>query len=79
MKFSKSNISAGPLYLTVSSSGEAGEVWYPEMGVYSQSGHYHNNKMVWARHDGTRKLFYTTCKSIKGGWIQIRKNIGKID
>ena len=59
-----SYISAGPLYLTVSSEGGAGELWYPDMGVYSQTGHYHNNKMVWAKHDGTRKIFYSKCKSI---------------
>merc|ERR1711936_1096103 len=35
------------------------------MGVYHQTGQYHNNKAVWARHDGAMKLFYSEC----GQWV----------
>ena len=32
---------------------------YSRMGVYHQTGYYHNKKPVWSRHDGTRKMFYS--------------------
>ena len=32
------------------------------MGVYEQTGEYHNKKPVWSRHDGTMKMFYTNGK-----------------
>ena len=53
----------GPFHLTVFSSGEAGEVWYSSLGVYSKTGKSHNNKTVWARHDGTRRIFLNQCRS----------------
>ena len=31
---------------------------YNKMGVYEQTGEYHNKKPVWSRHDGTQKMFY---------------------
>ena len=52
----------GPQYLTVKSSGEAGKEWFEMMGVYEQTGEYHNKKPVWSRHDGTQKMFYTKGK-----------------
>ena len=50
----------GPYYLTVASTGEAGEVWYSSLGVYSKTGARHNNKTVWRRHDGTKTIYYST-------------------
>ena len=47
----------GP-YLTVQSKGEAGRAQYARMGVYHLTGDYHNQKPVWSRHDGSKKLFY---------------------
>ena len=45
-------IFVGPYYLTVSSSGPAGEKnGRDRMGVYRQSGEY-NNKPVWSRQEG---------------------------
>ena len=32
------------------------------MGVYEQTGEYHNKKPVWSRHDGTEKMFYSIGK-----------------
>ena len=29
------------------------------MGVYHQTGEYHNEKPVWSRHDGTKKIYYS--------------------
>ena len=49
----------GPQYLTVKSSGEAGKKKSGRMGVYEQTGEYHNKKPVWSRHDGTEKMFYS--------------------
>ena len=54
----------GPEYLTVSSSGPAGEVQSHRMGVYSLTGETHNNMPVWSRHEGPAKLFYTNGKFI---------------
>ena len=34
------------------------------MGVYHQTGEYHNGKPVWSRHDGTKKMFYSDGKFI---------------
>ena len=48
----------GPRYLTVKSSGEAGKEQYDRMGVYEQTGEFHNKKPVLSRHDGTMKMFY---------------------
>ena len=50
----------GPFHLTVASSGGAREDWYGSLGVYSKTGERHNNKTVWARHQGGRTLYYTT-------------------
>ena len=52
----------GPQYLTVKSSGEAGKEQYDRMGVYEQTGEYHNKKPVWSRHDVTMKMFYSNGK-----------------
>ena len=46
----------------MSSSGPAGKKQEILMGVYRQTGETHNNKPVWSRHDGTRKLFYSNGK-----------------
>ena len=35
---------------------------YYLMGVYEQTGEYHNKKPVWSRHDGTEKMFYRSGK-----------------
>ena len=32
------------------------------MGVYEQTGEYHNKKPVWSNHDGTQKIFYDNGK-----------------
>ena len=48
----------GPQYLTVQSKGEAGRAQYARMGVYHLTGDYNNQKPVWSRHDGSKKLFY---------------------
>ena len=32
------------------------------MGVYEQTGEFHNKKPVWSRHDGTMKMFYNSRK-----------------
>ena len=29
------------------------------LGVYHQTGEYHNEKPVWSRHDGTKKIYYS--------------------
>ena len=51
-----------PYYLTVSSSGPAGEKQDSKMGVYHQSGETRNNKPIWSRHEGPEKLFYRNGK-----------------
>ena len=48
---------AAPEYLTVSSSGPAGEEQYSRMGVYRLTNMTHNKKPIWSRHDGTQQLF----------------------
>ena len=55
---------SAPEYLTVSSSGPAGQKQASKMGVYRQSGETYNNKPVWSRHDGPLKLFYDNGKFI---------------
>ena len=52
-------ILVGPEYLTVSSSGPAGEEQYQLMGVYRLTEETHNNKPVWSRHQGPAKMYYT--------------------
>ena len=47
-------------YLTVSSSGPAGEAQSSRMGVYNLTGETHNNKPVWSRYDGTEKIWYSS-------------------
>ena len=53
----------GPEYLTVSSSGPAGER-YDLMGVYQLTEETHNKKPVWSRHEGPAKLYYDSGKFI---------------
>ena len=59
----RDSLAGGPFYLTVESSGKAGENWYNSLGVYSKTGEFHNNKTVWARHDGTSRIFLNQCQS----------------
>ena len=54
----------GPEYLTVSSSGPAGEVQSSRMGVYRQTGETHNKKPVWSRHEGPAFLYLNSGKFI---------------
>ena len=57
-------ILVGPEYLTVSSSGPAGEEVSVMMGVYRQTGETHNNKPVWSRQEGPFEIFYSNGKFI---------------
>ena len=52
----------GPYQLTVASTGGAEEFWYRSLGVYSKTGERHNNKTVWARHHGNKKIFFNECE-----------------
>ena len=50
----------GPQYLNVQSCGKRGKERYSsELGVYHQSGEYHNEKPVWSKQDGTMKIYYS--------------------
>ena len=51
------DILRGPQYLTVKNC-EKRQRYSSEVGVYHQTGEYHNEKPVWSRHDGTMKMFY---------------------
>ena len=53
-----------PEYLTVSSSGPAGEEHYDLMGVYSLTEETHNNKPFWSRHEGPAFLYLNSGKFI---------------
>ena len=61
-----SSIFVAPEYLTVSSSGPAGDSTISSilMGVYRLTGETNNNKPVWSRHAGPFKLFYNNGKFI---------------
>ena len=63
------SIFVAPEYLTVSSSGPAGEKFRQLMGVFRLTRETHNNKPVWARHAGPDKIFYTTI--LPGGYWMI--------
>ena len=52
----------GPEFLTITTSGPAGELWSRKMGVYRQSGETHNKRPVWSRLDGKLQLFYDNGK-----------------
>ena len=55
-KFSKFVV---PEFLTVSSSGPAGEYHPIVMGVYSLTEETYANKPVWSNYDGSKKIYYS--------------------
>ena len=62
---------AAPEYLTVSSTGPAGEKQASRMGDFRLTNEIHNNKPVWS--SSNQKLYYNNRKFIL--WIMMMKMI----